>query len=425
MRKRMLTLILITLFTLCSCGLKTDTIYLVDDNFNDSSSFSDYIKILNINKITDGWVKGFMPNKNDILVARSKDAFYTLSTVSIDNLAVESEIYKSTSPIIPYIEVSSISKKVLAGDMLIDINTNTTTKLKTSKSRSETISDYSSYSFLTGDIPVNIDFEYLYDIINNLGTGLLAEGKQYFDIINTWFFISKDNNWYINFKPISMHNLNLSVQKYFFISSYGSSSYTIGSNLWCYDFRTRTLNKIDDNVKTFEVSPDQNLIGYVVIKDGNESLMTYNFNDTISKTNKKLMATFPDISGLQFSPSGKWLSFSAGEKQKNDIYLTSSYDSKLIEQLTHGYNSTGTMYWSKDSRRIAFNSFKKEGLPQNPDIYSISITIKKEKSLTTSYSPQTTPYLDDINNPFVSDKFYNSLLYITEINNYQNPYGVR
>jgi hypothetical protein len=323
--------------------------------------------------------------------------------VSTQNPTNADEIYKTGSNIEPAVEISSVINSVIVNDEYIKIDTNSDVKLPYAlKYLQNPIAPiFPMYSFLDRTTPVNIDVPFYNDIIKTSGYDS-PDATKYTNLktINDILF-AKNNTWISNLNSIMKQSFSFGTQKYIFLSGTLPSNNIIGT-LWCYDFYSNTLTKLDENVRTFDLSENTGNLAYIK-RDTKDSIVVCDLNsDSLSK---QTLASYTEINNVAFSPNGSWVVCSAGERSKNDMILM-SWNGFVNQQLTFGYNTTGDFAWSNSGNEIDFTSITGTTPDIQPVVYSMKLSIQSQIDLPTPMPPGS----DFADRKAVSNSLYDALV---------------
>ena len=406
---------LLSLFLLVSCVKIPDHVITVNKNLS-RDIFSDYMQVENILPVCDGWANGFLEGNSTLIYTVKENYYFLVKALEFDrDLSVTSNnnILSGDSQGLPYVEISPISDILIVKNNLITPSVSYNKNLYVPATSSDMNPNFFSYSFCEGSEAINIDLQYYTNLLLDDATDFFGfVSDPYFEIIKEYFLT--ENFPIKNFAPITAHALSFSSQKYYFLSAAGQAINT-SSTFWCYDFYEKKLNKIDDNVKTFNISNDRNFISYVKKNGSRDDLFVLDVSKGFSGNKAVNIFSSYEISGIKWSPTGAWIAASAGESSRNDIYMI-SHDGSTFEQLTHGLHATGEIFFSNDGTKVAFNTLRSPGLVQNPTIYLMSLQIKSQFP-----SPSATPKGDssarDIFEKQIYSAFQRATVDIQLINN--------
>jgi Tol biopolymer transport system component len=161
----------------------------------------------------------------------------------------------------------------------------------------------------------------------------------------------------------------------------GYRNNTQGTYLYVLDLYEKKFKLLNENVKTYRLSPDRKKIAYIKTNKGtpgSDTLITINTDGT----DKNELVHMPHITGLEWSHSGGWIALSAGEKGDCDINIIKS-DGTHKEQLTHGMNPSGKLSWSYTGDKIAFTSGEGKPSPESR-VYIIKLNIEDTSKIARS-----------------------------------------
>jgi hypothetical protein len=365
MRKLIIMCTVFLITSLPSCGIEEEKISIIKGSGSANSSL-----MVSFNELCAGEVEGFLGRGDQILVSRASDGVYVLSAV--DAASKEEDVLitvKNEQGCTP--EISQDGKKFLLNNILIDIETKESKVFPAVEEvmlrNPDGIPHPPSYSFIgSSEVALTDPFFYImkyYFTITEAGS--INANKTESEIKEGFSKIQRPDIDYIISPKLIPEDL-----LYVFI---GYRNSTQVRYLYVLDLYEKEFKLLNENVKTYRLSPDKKKIAYIRTNkgtSGSDTLITINTDGT----DKKELVQMPHIAGLEWSHSGGWIALSAGEKGGCDISIIKS-DGTHKEQLTHGMNPSDKLSWSYTGDKIAFTSGEGKPSPEYR-VYIIKLNIE-------------------------------------------------
>jgi|GEM_PF-2228849 len=385
MKKTFLISIICTLLMLTACSSNDEKVNVIKGPgaANDS-------QMVSFNELCEGTAAGFLGNSENLLVTRKDSREYKL--FSVNTVSKESSFVCSvSSDNEDYLfEIAPDGKKLIFNNRLVDIESKQSSFLPNAGIppgyKPDGFPTLQSYSFTKdSEVILSSPFHYIkkYYALSrtSFDNGTVPETRHILFMEVGERIKEPTPNMFSGIKVPDITSLKdpkllLDELKYVFI---GFSKDAGQTPLYVFDFFKKSFVLIDENVRTYDLSPDRKKAAYVKKSEKSgfpDTLLTFD----LETGEKKELKSSSLISGIKWSQSSSWIAYSAGENTECDIGIVKA-DGSANEQLTYGMHSGEMLAWSRSGSKLAFTS-RGQKTSEAPKVYIITLNIKETYDIT-------------------------------------------
>lgn len=387
MKKSLLTFTIMAAVLLSACQSQENRVNIIKGPGNANNSL-----MVGFNELCEGTAEGFLGNSDTLLVSRKSPGgreFFTIHTVTKEKNVIFTGLIADSCAV----EISPDGGQFICGNYLVDLESKKVRLLHDPGTAKEpgaaAYSNPPSYSFAGRNEVLLVDpFYYIkkyysgdrksynmqnYSETNRLSFAYIGEKTQGPDLkgFNSLKLPEITHLSSPTFLPDEM--------KYIFI---GFKQARRETPLYVLDLFLKKFILIDEDVKTYTLSPDKKTIAYIEKSSDRDTPLNRVFTANLEGEGKKELLTMYNMTGIEWSRNSNWIAYSGGEKGKSDAGIIQA-DGTGNEQLTHGMAAGAGLAWSHSGNRLAFTSGTEDTSP-GPRVYIIALNMAGVGQITES-----------------------------------------